>query len=87
MSEAEKRMSTVDDSVRGLESRTSQLDELQDRIRLLGQELDQRQGALDKATEHLTRASALRQEAAETAQRLEEIARTVSSTLRSAPAP
>jgi DNA repair exonuclease SbcCD ATPase subunit len=65
VSEAEKRMSTVDDSVRGLESRTSQLDELQDRIRLLGQELDQRQGALDKATEHLTRASALRQEAAE----------------------
>ena len=45
----------------------------EERIRLLGQELEQRQGALDKATEHLTRASTLRQEAAETAQRLEEV--------------
>ncbi|HEY9506581.1 MAG TPA: hypothetical protein VIQ27_11455 [Gemmatimonadales bacterium] len=81
VSDAEKRMASVDESVRALEGRTGQLDELQDRIRLLGQELDQRQGALDKATEHLTRASALRQEAAETAQRLEEVARTVSATL------
>jgi phage shock protein A len=48
VSEAEKRMSSVDESVRTLEGRTGQLDELQDRIRLLGQDLDQRQGALDR---------------------------------------
>jgi DNA repair ATPase RecN len=71
----------VDDSVRGLEGRTQQLDELQERIRLLGQELEQRQGALDKATEHLAKASTLRQEAAETAQRLEEVNTAVGASL------
>src|SRR3954468_20121281 len=77
-------MSGVDDSVRALESRTQQIDQVEERIRLLGQELEQRQGALDKATEHLTRASALRKEAAEAAQRMEEVARTVVSTLSQA---
>jgi chromosome segregation ATPase len=57
---------------------------VEERIRLLGQELDQRQGALDKATEHLTRASALRKEAAEAAQRMEDITRTVAATLSQA---
>ena len=55
---AERRLDGVDGSVRALETRTTQLDDLEERIRLLGQELEQRQGALDKATEHLTRASA-----------------------------
>ncbi len=81
---AERRLESVDESVRALEGRTNQLDELEERIRVLGQELEQRQGALDKATEHLTRASALRQESADTAQRLEELTRTIGGTLQKA---
>jgi len=57
---------------------------VEERIRLLGQELEQRQGALDKATEHLSRASALRKEAAEAAQRMEDLTRNISSTLSQA---
>jgi DNA repair protein SbcC/Rad50 len=82
--DAERRMGMVDESVRGLESRTQQIDQVEERVRLLGQELDQRQGALDKATEHLTRASALRKEAAEAAQRMEDLTRNVSATLSQA---
>ena len=82
--EAERRMGLVDDSVRAMESRTQQINQVEEKIRLLGQELDQRQGALDKATEHLTRASALRKEAAEAAQRMEEVTRVVSTTLTDA---
>jgi len=81
---AERRLDAVDGSVRALESRTTHLDDLEERIRLLGQELEQRQGALDKATEHLTRASALRQESAETAERLEELSRKIGGTLHKA---
>jgi exonuclease SbcC len=82
--EAERRMGSVDDSVRALEGRTQQIDQMEERIRLLGQELEQRQGALDKATEHLSRASQLRKESAEVAQRMEDITRTVSTTLSQA---
>jgi chromosome segregation ATPase len=81
---AERRVDAVDGSVRALESRTTQLDELEERIRLLGQELEQRQGALDKATEHLTRASTLRQEAASAAQRLEELSGGIGGMLQKA---
>jgi chromosome segregation ATPase len=82
--EAERRVGSVDDSVRALEGRTQQIDQVEERIRLLGQELEQRQGALDKATEHLSRASVLRKESAEAAQRMEDITRTISSTLSQA---
>jgi DNA repair exonuclease SbcCD ATPase subunit len=81
---AERRLDGVDGSVRALETRTTQLDDLEERIRLLGQELEQRQGALDKATEHLARASALRQESAETAQKLEDLTRKIGTTLQKA---
>src|SRR5207244_3848566 len=81
---AERRIDSVDGSVRALESRTTQLDELEERIRVLGQELEQRQGALDKATEDLGRASALRQESADTAQRLEELSRRIGTMLQKA---
>jgi exonuclease SbcC len=82
--DAERRMQGVDESVRGLESRTQQIDQVEERIRLLGQELEQRQGALDKATEHLSRASALRKEAAEAAQKMEDVTRTIGATLSQA---
>jgi DNA repair exonuclease SbcCD ATPase subunit len=84
LEEAERRMGVVDDSVRSMESRTQQINQVEEKIRLLGQELDQRQGALDKATEHLTRASALRKEAADAAQRMEEVTRVVGTTLAQA---
>jgi chromosome segregation ATPase len=84
LGEAERRMGLVDDSVRAMEGRTQQINQVEEKIRLLGQELDQRQGALDKATEHLTRASALRKEAAEAAQRMEEVTRVVGTTLAQA---
>ena len=84
LEEAERRMGVVDDSVRAMESRTQQINQVEEKIRLLGQELDQRQGALDKATEHLTRASALRKEAADAAQRMEEVTRVVGTTLAAA---
>jgi chromosome segregation ATPase len=84
LEEAERRMGVVDDSVRAMESRTQQINQVEEKIRLLGQELDQRQGALDKATEHLTRASALRKEAADAAQRMEEVTRVVGTTLAQA---
>jgi chromosome segregation ATPase len=79
--QAEQRIGLIDDSVRTLEARTQQLDELEERIRLLGQEIEQRQGALDRATEHLAHASSLRQEAAGAAQQLEEVSRTIGSAL------
>ncbi|MDQ3208128.1 MAG: hypothetical protein M3Q37_05930, partial [Gemmatimonadota bacterium] len=82
--EAERRMGMVDESVRAMEGRTQQINQVEEKIRLLGQELDQRQGALDKATDHLTRASALRKEAAEAAQRMEEVTRVVGTTLAQA---
>jgi len=82
--EAERRMGLVDESVRAMEGRTQQINQVEEKIRLLGQELDQRQGALDKATEHLTRASALRKEAAEVAQRMEEVTRVVGTSLAQA---
>ena len=84
LEEAERRMSSVDESVRAMEGRTQQINQVEEKIRLLGQDLDQRQGALDKATEHLTRASALRKEAAEVAQRMEEVTRVVGTTLAQA---
>jgi DNA repair ATPase RecN len=84
VTDAERRLDTVDGSVRGLEGRIQQLDEMEERIRILGQELEQRQGALDKATEHLNQASALRQQAAETAHRLEEVNQSVTATLKQA---
>ncbi len=82
--EAEQRIEAVGASVNALESRAQQLDGLEDRIRMLGQELEQRQGALDRATDHLARASTLRQEAADAAHRLEEVSRSIDSGLQSA---
>jgi DNA repair exonuclease SbcCD ATPase subunit len=82
--QAEQRIGGVDDSVRALEARSQQLEELEERIRILGVEIEQRQGALDKATEHLAKASALRQEAADAAERLQQIARTIATQLTDA---
>ncbi len=84
VAEADRRIGVVDSSVRALESRTGQLDEIEGRIRLLGQELEQRRGALDKASEHLTQATQLRKQSAEAAHRLEEVSRSITATLAEA---
>jgi DNA repair ATPase RecN len=84
VAEADRRVGVVDTSVRALENRTTQLDEIEGRIRQLGQELEQRRGALDKASEHLTQATQLRKQSAETAHRLEEVSRTISAALTDA---
>lgn len=82
--DAESRIGLVGESARALEARSGQLEEMEERIRLLGQELEQRQGALDRATEHLARASSVRQEAAEAAHRLEELSRGIAAGLETA---
>ncbi|MEO7985402.1 MAG: hypothetical protein ABI766_02630, partial [Gemmatimonadales bacterium] len=81
VAEADRRIGVVGTSVQSLESRTSQLDEIEGRIRMLGQELEQRRGALDKASEHLTQATQLRKQSAEVAHRLEEVSQSIGAAL------
>jgi chromosome segregation ATPase len=81
---AERRMTAVSGVMEGLEARAQVLDGLGERMRLLGQELEQRQNALDKATEHLARASSMRREAADAAQHLDELTRNIGGQLAAA---
>src|SRR5256712_133192 len=69
---AERRAADVDTVVASLEARAQNLEGLAERTRALGQELEMRQGALDKASEHLGAASQLREQAAAGAQQLGE---------------
>ena len=69
---AERRVVEVDAAVASLAARAQNLESLAERTRALGQELDLRQAALDKATDHLERASQLREQAAAAAQQLED---------------
>ena len=78
---AERRMGTIGVSIDSLEERAQRLDTLGERMRVLGQEIEQRQGALEKAAEHLARASAERREAADTARQLEELTRDMATHL------
>ncbi|MBX6330414.1 MAG: hypothetical protein IRY91_01065, partial [Gemmatimonadaceae bacterium] len=82
--EAERRMTAVAGSVDTLEAHAKALDGMEDRLRLFGQEIEQRQKALDAAAEHLARASTLRREAADAAQHLEEVTRTIAAQLGTA---
>ena len=81
---AERRVADVDAAVGTLEARAHDLKGLAERTRALGQELELRQGALDKATEHLERASQLRAQAAAAAQQLEERAEQLTGALATA---
>src|SRR5204862_5774216 len=69
---AERRVGEVDTRLASLESRSQNLEGLAVRTRALGQELELRQTALDKATEHLERVDQLREQAANASQQLEE---------------
>ena len=84
VADADRRLGVVDSAVRSLEGRTGQLDEIEGRIRMLGQDLEQRRGALEKASEHLTQATQLRKQSAETAHRLEEVSRSITASLADA---
>jgi chromosome segregation ATPase len=84
VAEADRRTASVGEQVAALEGRAQQLDGIGDRVRLLAQAMEQRQGALDKATEHLTQASSLRQEAADVTRQLELVLQGLREGLRSA---
>jgi chromosome segregation ATPase len=78
---AESKITDLTRSVAFLETRSQRLESAADRARLLGEEMEQCQVALDRATEHLARVSGVRQEAAEAAQQLDERARTLQTLL------
>jgi len=69
---AERRVEEVDTAVTALESRAHNIEGLAERTRALGQELELKQTALNKATEHLDRVGQLREQAAAAAQQLDE---------------
>jgi chromosome segregation ATPase len=81
VAEADARVGRVAESITSLETRSQSLEGVPERVRLIGLELDQRQAALDRASEHLKLASALRHEAAEAVQRLDERALSLHATL------
>jgi chromosome segregation ATPase len=81
---AERRMADLDAAVGSLETRTQGFDGLAEQTRALGEQIEQRQTALQSATEHLERASQLRAEAASIAQQLEDRAGQLTGALASA---
>ena len=72
VTEATHRTTGVARSITALEARSQNLESVAERVRLLGQEIEQRERALEKATAHLARASELRQDVADTVQQLDE---------------
>ncbi|MEO8635811.1 MAG: hypothetical protein ABI587_11095 [Gemmatimonadales bacterium] len=77
----ESRITQVQGSLGGMETRAQGLEELTERMRGLSREIDQRQNALQRATEHLERATTLREEAAAAAAMLADQARAMDATL------
>ena len=75
------RVAELGRSLAAFEGRAGDLHAVADRAGHLGNELAQRQAALDRASEHLGRASALRQEAADAAQRLDDRTRDAEQTV------
>jgi chromosome segregation ATPase len=82
--EMETRIRSVQGSVSGLEERAKGIATVADRMHELAREVDQRQHALARATEHLDRATTLRQEAAEAAEALAARAREMDEVLEQA---
>jgi chromosome segregation ATPase len=82
--EMEQRLRSVQGNVGGLEERAKTVATLADRMQDLAREVEQRQNALARATEHLDRAGILRQEAAEAAETLATRAREIDAVLERA---
>jgi chromosome segregation ATPase len=81
---AERRLGAVSGVMDTVESRARALEVLGDRMRTFGQEIEQRQNALDRAGEHLARAAEARSQAADAAQRLEEVTHNIGAQLTTA---
>jgi chromosome segregation ATPase len=72
VADAEARIGELARTLASIEGRSDALERVAEQARVLGGELAERHGALDKATERMEQASALRLEAADAAQRLDE---------------
>jgi chromosome segregation ATPase len=81
---AERRLGVVTGIMDTVEARGKGLETLGDRVRVFGQEIEQRQAALDRASQHLAQATDARREAADAAQRLEELTHNIGVDLTAA---
>ena len=72
LTDAAERSDAVMKAVAAIETRCGSVDEIAEKTRALGQEIEQRQHALEEAAKDLRRSSELRQKAATTAQKLDE---------------
>jgi chromosome segregation ATPase len=84
LNEAGREADEIRKTVAAIVARSESVEELAERTRALGQELKQRHHALAESTKDLKRASALRQEAAASAQQLDELTRQLTSALSTA---
>ena len=82
--EAERKTGEVVKKVAASETRAKSVEALADRAQSLKKELDQRRHALDEAAKDLQKAGVLRQEAADSAQQLGELATQFNVSLKSA---
>jgi chromosome segregation ATPase len=82
--EAARLAAATGKTVAASEARCGSVEGLAERTRALGEELDQRQHALEEAAKKLQRASKLRQEAAASAQQLDELTTRLGAALTSA---
>src|SRR5580765_5254490 len=81
VTEADERVAQLVQTVGSLETRTQGLEGIPERVRVLRVELEQRQVALDAASEQLERTATLREDAAEAVQRLDERLRSLHAML------
>lgn len=84
LEEAERDSGEIAKGIAALEARYESIEALAERTRVLRQELDQRQHAVEEAAKDLERATELRQEAAACAQELDERSRQLTTALASA---
>ncbi len=82
--EAARQAATTAKTVAAAEARCESVEALAEHTRALGEELDQRQHALEEAARKLQRVSKLRQEAAASAQQLDELTTRLDAALSSA---
>ncbi|TMQ49348.1 MAG: hypothetical protein E6K73_10200 [Candidatus Eisenbacteria bacterium] len=82
--EAERKTGELGKAVSEIATRCESVEELAERTRALRPELDQRQHAVTEATKDLERASTLRKEAATSAQKLDQVAKKLGTSLTTA---
>lgn len=84
IADAERKMAAMGDTLDALRARAGEFEGLGERIRTLGEELAQREAGLERAVGQLARTTDLRREAVETAERLEDVSRSLSGALSDA---